>query len=171
MPGDVPLEPSLFASDEPAELPWWSRTFCGYHDRFVKPFVLAVSSEAGLLEVTVAQSVVASASHAAEARSSADGLATASTVWDAGVVLGAMLMRQPPCPAAARLASDNSGGRCLDLGSGTGIVGLAAAASGLFRHVQLTDLPSVTALLRSNVRTDRAKLYSEPAFNATPHHN
>ena len=34
-------------------------------------------------------------------------------------------------------------GACLDLGAGTGVVGLAAACSGAFAKVVLSDLPSV----------------------------
>ena len=40
--------------------------------------------------------------------------------------------------------------------SGTGIVGLAAAASGAFSHVLLTDLPSVLPLTSSNANANSA---------------
>jgi len=143
MPDDAaargqPLEPSAF-TDAPAELPDWSRTFCGYNERFVAPFSFAVAGHC----LSLTQSFVASPAHQAEARSSADGLATGSTVWDAGAVLGAMLLRQPP-PTVGLSAS--------------GIVGLAAAASGAFARVVLTDLPSVVSLLEANAARNAARL-------------
>jgi predicted nicotinamide N-methyase len=170
---DIRLEASLFASDEAPELPCWSRTYCGYNDRFVRPFTLSVRDESGhAREVSVAQSVVASSSHAAEAQSSADGLTTASTVWDAGIVLAAMMMRRPLPRVIANVARprDNQRPVCLDLGSGTGIVGIAAAASGIFSHVLLTDLPSVTPLLRSNAARNAATRPAESAVSVVPLH-
>ncbi|EOD39997.1 hypothetical protein EMIHUDRAFT_108753 [Emiliania huxleyi CCMP1516] len=157
MPDDAaargqPLEPSAF-TDAPAELPDWSRTFCGYNERFVAPFSFAVAGH----RLSLTQSFVASPAHQAEARSSADGLATGSTVWDAGAVLGAMLLRQPP-PTVGLSACGGCEGACLDLGSGTGIVGLAAAASGAFARVVLTDLPSVVSLLEANAARNAARL-------------
>lgn len=171
MPVGVLLEPSLFASDESPELPCWSRTFCGYNDRFVRPFTLSVRDERGdTREVSVAQSVVASSSHAAEAQSSADGLTTASTVWDAGIVLAAMMLCRPLPRVIASLARtrDSQLPVCLDLGSGTGIVGISAAASGIFRRVLLTDLPSVTPLLRSNAVRNAAARPAESALSVEP---
>ena len=29
--------------EDDLELPWWSRTLCGYHERFTQPFVLELS--------------------------------------------------------------------------------------------------------------------------------
>lgn len=118
------------------------------------PFELALADD---VHLALRQAPCVSSAHAKEASASADGLCTASTVWDAGVVLAAHVFsrsrpREPPGASSAPCR------RCLDLGSGTGIVGLAAAASGAFARVVLTDLPSVVPLLRENAETNSAAL-------------
>ena len=108
------MAPALPQFDEDYELPPWSRTLCGYHERYSQPFILPLP---GGGELRLAQAPRVSAAHSAEAKGSADGLCTGATVWDAGVVLAAHLLLPRPAGAAR-------GGTCLDLGSGTGIVGL-----------------------------------------------
>ena len=132
--------------DESFELPYWSRTLAGWRERFVLPFRLELASGGGpALEIL--QSHTASAEHAKEAKASVDGLATGSTVWDAGIVCAAHVYASH----AELAARDSAQLRCVDLGSGTGVVGLAAAASGAFSHVVLTDLPSVVPFTQRNV--------------------
>lgn len=126
---------------EDCELPWWSRTYCGYQERFVQPFQLPLGGDRAL---TLTQAPRISAAHSAEASGSSDGGATTgATVWDAGIVLAAHLLQR---------SRGDGGGVCLDLGSGTGIVGLAAAASGAFSRVLLSDMPSVVPLLSDNLQ-------------------
>lgn len=60
-------------------------------------------------------------------------------IWDAGVVLAAMLGDDPAI----------AGKRIVELGSGTGIAGLSAAAAGA--HVVLTDRSAGMALLEANI--------------------
>ena len=146
------------APDEPDdeachELPWWSRTLCGYHQRFTEPFELKLSEIArrSTRTLSIEQRPRVSAAHAAESKASADGLCTGATVWDAGIVLASYVHAR--AGGADFLPIDWAGGarlRCLDLGSGTGIVGLAVAASCVFERVVLTDLPSVVPLLEAN---------------------
>lgn len=62
-------------------------------------------------------------------------------VWDAGLVLASFLDRTQ----GRRLR----GKRVLEIGSGCGVLGVALARLGA--HVTLSDLPSVTPLLRDNV--------------------
>jgi predicted nicotinamide N-methyase len=69
------------------------------------------------------------------------GEGTGLTTWDGGIVLAKYLER---APALVR------GRRVLELGAGTGAVGLAAAALGA-TSVLLTDLPYVQANLDANV--------------------
>ncbi|CAE6972236.1 Vcpkmt, partial [Symbiodinium sp. CCMP2456] len=70
-------------------------------------------------------------------------------VWDGGLVLLEYLAH----PAQrTRL----EGRRVLELGSGTGLVGLGCALLGA-QEVLLTDLPDVTALLDFNVALNRAR--------------
>ena len=138
------------SSDDDVELPYWSRTYCGYHERFVQPFVLQLGDSSPL---SLGQAAVASQAHAEEARASSDGSGTGSTVWDAGIVLAAYVLREG---TRERVGA----GRCLDLGSGTGIVGLAAAASGAFSHVVLSDLASVVSLTEQNARRNAVALPS-----------
>ena len=144
------------ANDEDCdELPWWSRTLCGYHQRFTEPFVLnfseIVPGATGTLSLEQRPRV--SAAHAAESKASADGLCTGATVWDAGIVL-ASYVRARAGGADLLPGAERGTLRCLDLGSGTGIVGLAAAASDVFDHIVLTDLPSVVPLLKANAEAN-----------------
>lgn len=138
-------------SDDEADLPSWSRTYAGYRERFVNSFNLQLGTRQLVLE----QAPCVSAAHARESKASADGSCTASTVWDAGIVLAALVHSQaaektsvPDQPRPRR--------RLLDLGSGTGIVGLAAAVSGGFSTVVLSDLPTVVPLLERNAAANAA---------------
>ena len=127
-----------------------SRTYLGYGERFAHPFVLPLGGGRGALRLKQAPQV--SAAHAEEARAGSDGSCTGATVWDAGIVLAAHLL-QAHTDGARR-------GVCLDLGAGTGVVGLAAAASGGFAKVLLSDLPSVVPLCADNARANSAAIGS-----------
>jgi hypothetical protein len=69
---------------------------------------------------------------------------TGAVVWDSGVVLAKFLEHAVD---SQRLLL--RGARAVDLGSGCGLVGCAAALLGA--HVVLTDLPDRLKLLRKNV--------------------
>ena len=81
-------------------------------------------------------------------------------VWDSGLALVGWLdellaTATPEAPAVAT--------RCIELGSGVGVGGLAAAALGGGRlAVVLTDLPEATALLRLNARANDGALAPPP---------
>lgn len=136
--------------EDDAELPSWSRTYCGFRERFVEPYLMRLPKAT----ISLRQAPCVSAEHAKEAKETSDGSCTASTVWDAGIVLAAYVHK-----SEARTASlEGQKRRCVDLGSGTGIVGLVAAATGAFKSVVLTDLPSVVPLLESNVEENRPSL-------------
>eukprot|EP00900_Chrysochromulina_parva_P014383 jgi/Chrpa1/22946/Chrysochromulina_OHIO_Genome00011126-RA len=158
--GDCKLQLQCFtkmATEELPDLPWWSRTYAGYRERFVAPYELTLGG--GRVVLSLEQAPCVSAEHARAAKAGSDGSCTASTVWDAGIVLAAMVYEQfMLIRAAEEDATDCSRRRCLDLGSGTGIVGLAAAASGGFSQVVLTDMPSVVPLLERNVERNRSEL-------------
>jgi predicted nicotinamide N-methyase len=68
---------------------------------------------------------------------------TGPQVWDAGIVLLRFLAT---APVAAVLATHP---RVVELGSGTGVVGIAAAALG--GDVVMTDLPELLPLLHHNI--------------------
>ena len=72
-------------------------------------------------------------------RGEVDGTGTGGTVWPAAHALARYLARR-----------DCAGWTCLDLGCGTGVAGLAAAALGA-KVVALTDLPCALAGARANV--------------------
>lgn len=132
-------------ADEDDSLPDWSRTYAGYRERFVMPFVMELAPK---VQLSLHQAPCVSAEHAKEAKASSDGSTTASTVWDAGVVLAAHVFN-----AYGKNAGQRPRLRCLDLGAGTGIVGLACAVSGVFERVVLTDMPTVVPLLERNANS------------------
>mmetsp|Transcript_37593 Transcript_37593/g.100211 ORF Transcript_37593/g.100211 Transcript_37593/m.100211 type:complete len:415 (-) Transcript_37593:15-1259(-) len=73
-------------------------------------------------------------------------------IWAAGVVLAQQLLSQPPPPSVG--APSWKGLRILELGSGTGMAGLAAAASGA--EVLLTDRQDLVALMQQNIGLNNA---------------
>ena len=146
------------SDDDEFELPAWSRTYCGFRQRFVEPYAMQLSE---LATLSLRQAPCVSAEHAKEAKATSDGSCTASTVWDAGIVLGAHTYER----GVRALAENGPKQSCvLDLGAGTGIVGLAAAASGAHLRVVLTDLPSVLPLLEQNVAQNRDALGETELF-------
>ena len=86
---------------------------------------------------------------------------TGTVVWESGLALANLMLH---CPAiqravggAERSAAEGTahapqnalaGRRVLEIGSGTGVAGITAAAMGA--HVMLTDVPEVLPLLREN---------------------
>ena len=150
--------------DEDDSLPAWSRTYAGYRERFVNSFSLSLQERTLVLE----QAPCVSADHARESKASADGSCTASTVWDAGIVLAAHVFAECRKAASKSTAPEEEAQRLLDLGSGTGIVGLAAAASGSFSSVVLTDLPSVVPLLERNAAANAAEIGLATSVEALP---
>lgn len=76
------------------------------------------------------------------------GLGTGLTIWDGAVVLAKYVEHNA---AALDLANQ----RVLELGAGTGVVGLAVAAAGA-PSVVLTDLPYTIDNLRANIARNRA---------------
>lgn len=153
----TPTPPSLVASQGSDELPSWSRTYAGYRGRFVEPYTLPLrSGRGGTTHLVLEQMPCVSSEHAREAKHGADGSCTGSTVWDAGIVLAAHV--HATHRAASRSANGPPRTRLLDLGAGTGVCGLAAALSGGFERVVLSDLPSVVPLLERNVARNAHKL-------------
>ena len=87
------------AMDDEAILPSWSRTYADYRSRFVDAFKLPLSPNK---TIVLEQRPNVSAEHAKESKHSADGSCTASTVWDAGIVLATHVFASVPAidPAA-----------------------------------------------------------------------
>lgn len=77
-------------------------------------------------------------------------LGISGALWDCGIFLSHALCS----PSLTRLVR---GRRVLELGSGTGFVGIVAAALGA-KEVVLTDLEAVLPLTRSNVQANQAAL-------------
>ena len=73
------------------------------------------------------------------------GIGTGTTVWDASTVLVRYLQR---CGAPV------AGSRIVDLGSGTGVTGFAAAALGA--SVTVTDQAQILFLMRQNLEANEA---------------
>ncbi len=69
-------------------------------------------------------------------------------LWQSGLVLAQLLVERPPFGPAGW-----AGVHVLDLGAGTGVVGLALARHGAGR-VTLTDLPHILPLLARNVEAN-----------------
>ena len=146
------------SDDDEFELPAWSRTYCGFRQRFVEPYAMQLSE---LATLSLRQAPCVSAEHAKEAKATSDGSSgTASTCGMQGSCWARIHMS-----VACALAENGPKQSCvLDLGAGTGIVGLAAAASGAHLRVVLTDLPSVLPLLEQNVAQNRDALGETELF-------
>lgn len=71
------------------------------------------------------------------------------TVWQSAFILGEWLLRKPP-------VASWQGVKVLELGAGTGVLGLVLAMAGA--DVTLTDLEHVTPLCRENVEANRDAL-------------
>ncbi|XP_015912193.3 protein N-lysine methyltransferase METTL21D [Parasteatoda tepidariorum] len=67
-------------------------------------------------------------------------------VWDAGIVMGKYLDYQQ------KFVNSMSGKMVVDIGSGTGVAGLFAAALGA--KVILTDLPEIIPILEKNIQSN-----------------
>lgn len=81
-------------------------------------------------------------------------LGTGVAVWDAGRVLATLVSSESLSPL-------RPGSSVLELGSGTGVVGLACAAAGASRVV-LTDLSRMLPLLRDNAASTNSLLSRGP---------
>ena len=85
---------------------------------------------------------------------------TSAVIWECGICLAQHLCRLYPPRAPDTGGASDAGGAaglrgksCLDIGAGTGIVGLAAAALGA--RSCLTDLPEALGLIRENIEMNR----------------
>ena len=81
-----------------------------------------------------------------------DPLGTFSTVWDGAQSLATLLANKEECPIVLERK------RVLELGSGTGLAGLAAAVCGASK-VYLTDLPDALPLLKKNLMANSFVLW------------
>ncbi|CAE7619200.1 Vcpkmt [Symbiodinium sp. CCMP2592] len=110
----------------------WRRSLCDYSRRFKAKVKLQHEGE------TV---IVSQAPHV-QAWESSDPMSTGSTVWDSALVLLHFLAQRSELVA---------GREVLELGAGTGLVGLAAERIFKARRILLTDLPGLCPLLRVNL--------------------
>ncbi|KAL8168645.1 UNVERIFIED_CONTAM: hypothetical protein K2H54_009277 [Gekko kuhli] len=84
------------------------------------------------------------------------GGGTGAVVWDAALVLAAFLARSAahlPPPPGRRLRLPLHRRAAIELGAGTGLVGLAAA--GLGANVTVTDLEEAQDLLKMNIENNQ----------------
>jgi len=96
-----------------------------------------------------------------------------SRVWECGTILARCLRESPPSLSHYSLLRDDLFGfvahatpsvsaqassttAVIDLGAGTGIVGLAVARQGLARHTFLTEMETVVPLLEKNAQLNAA---------------
>jgi predicted nicotinamide N-methyase len=84
-----------------------------------------------------------------------DSRGTGTMIWECGIVLAKYLEQRSKGSHGGWLR----GKRVLELGSGTGVAGLAAAALGA--TVTLTDLPAVVPLLQSNERRNHEAILAK----------
>lgn len=134
------------AEDEEQDLSW-QRAYLGYHDRFVADYYFPLHSGKNL---RIAQSP-ATLSLVKMERERDPGI-TGTTVWDAGVVLAQYLSH----PSVAAQFSAIPVNHVLELGSGTGLVSLALAATWRIRFLTMTDISGVLPLLTRNVSLNRS---------------
>ena len=83
--------------------------------------------------------------------------ATGAVIWNSGVVLGRFLQWQ--CLHSDTFRQFMRDSNCIEVGSGTGLCGLLAAASGA--HVALTDRAEMLPLLRKNLEQNSPGLIAE----------
>ena len=145
----------------------WRRSTQPWRARFADECVLDLRASGGPL-VRVAQAASAGAAHGRrDGDAAADPGVTGSTVWDGALVLAAHLSRRATLVALeARL--ERPCASVIELGAGTGLAGLALAASGALRRdtaagtpdvvVALTDLAPLCDFLRVNVARNAAAL-------------
>jgi len=126
----------------------WRRKFASWPQRFADDYD-------ALAPIVVSQAAVASKAHGKQAKSgdtADDPGATGTSVWDGSVALAAALLH--PGGEAWRRVTAALGGaaptRALELGSGTGLAGLAAAATGRLQRVTLSELPAVVPFMAAN---------------------
>eukprot|EP00434_Breviolum_minutum_P007661 symbB.v1.2.006757.t1/scaffold405.1/size210896/13 len=117
----------------------WRRSLKDYTQRFQTKVQVHLE---GHEPVTVSQS-----SHSSWEKS--DPMTTGGTIWDAALLLSAYL-RVTRCQAQ----------RTLELGSGTGLVGLVASRLGA--KVTFTDLPGMLPLLEANVKENHVDAEIRP---------
>lgn len=121
----------------------WRRSMCDYAGRFEADlavrFAPATQGEDSAMEVQPV--VISQSARAAGGWHKGDPMTTGSTVWDSAPLLLAHLQAH---------RGELAGRRVVELGAGTGLVGLGAHRLGAV-SVMLTDLPSMEPLLRRNV--------------------
>ena len=138
----------------------WRRSTQPWRARFAEDCVLDLRASGGPL-VRVAQAASAGAAHGRRlGDAAADPGVTGSTVWDGALVLAAHLSRRATLTALeARLGRPCAS--LLELGAGTGLAGLALAASGAMPRgavVALTDLAPLCDFLHANAARNAAVL-------------
>jgi predicted nicotinamide N-methyase len=169
MSGSLPVAADSDAEEEEA---WceWRRGTQSWRARFADECVLDLRASGGAV-VRVAQAASAGAAHGRrDGDASADPGVTGSTVWDGALVLAAYLSRRSTVAAMeARLGRPCAS--VLELGAGTGLAGLALAASGALPRgaaVALTDLAPLCDFLRLQVARNAQPLAAKSRVLVAP---
>jgi predicted nicotinamide N-methyase len=169
MSGALPCAANSDAEEEEA---WceWRRGTQSWRARFADECVLDLRASGGAV-VRVAQAASAGAAHGRrDGDASADPGVTGSTVWDGALVLAAYLSRRSTVAAMeARLGRPCAS--VLELGAGTGLAGLALAASGALPRgaaVALTDLAPLCDFLRSQLARNAQPLAAKSRVLVAP---
>ena len=96
--------------------------------------------------------------------------ATGCTVWDGALLLGRAIAALPLAALAHSVRPAPSEGwrpRCIEIGAGTGALGLSVGAAGALSSLLLTDMPAVLPLTAANLRANRAALAAADVRCAT----
>lgn len=157
-----------------------SRLFLGYRERFVDDVVVKLpkrqrvgGTAGGVATVSVSQrptlpgpigSVPGRAGQRLDDQHEV-AQATGCTVWDGALLLGRAIASLPP---VALRHSRAAGGTCreaetwrpkaLEIGAGTGALGLSVAACGAVASMLLTDMAAVLPLTQANLTKNRSVL-------------
>ncbi|KAG1673976.1 hypothetical protein FOA52_015732 [Chlamydomonas sp. UWO 241] len=103
-----------------------------------------------------------------------DPALTGTTVWDGGVILSHVLTSSDMLSrhmSGAQWPSRCGRPHCVELGAGTGAVGLSLAACHMVASSTITDIPSMLPHIEANVKRNSDAIRTGPWLTCGPRHH